>query len=104
MISFIIKYWLEFLFGILVGLLGLLWEKVRIHCKDIASMKKGVKILLKNEITNCYDQVITKNSITLFEKEVLIELYTQYKNLGGNGLVENIVEKINTIPLKNGGD
>ena len=48
MISFIIKYWLEFLFGILVGLLGLLWEKVRMHCKDIASMKKGVKILLKN--------------------------------------------------------
>lgn len=104
MISFISKYWLEFLFGIIISALGYLWKKVQTYYEDIESTKKGVMILLKNEITNCYDQVITKNSITLFEKEVLIELYKQYKNLGGNGLVEDIIEKINTIPLKNGGD
>lgn len=68
------------------------------------SIKSGVKILLKNEITNYYDEAILKNSITLFEKEMLIELYKQYKNLEGNGLIENLIEKIDTIPLKNGGD
>ena len=35
---------------------------------------------------------------------MLIELYKQYKNLEGNGLIENLIEKIDTIPLKNGGD
>lgn len=104
MINFIITYWLEVTFGIILSLITVLWQNIKTYHKKMESIKSGVKILLKNEITNYYDEAILKNSITLFEKEMLIELYKQYKNLEGNGLIENLIEKIDTIPLKNGGD
>ena len=104
MINFIITYWLEVIFGITLSLITVLWQNIKTYHKKMESIKSGVKILLKNEITNYYDEAILKNSITLFEKEMLIELYKQYKNLEGNGLIENLIEKIDTIPLKNGGD
>ncbi len=104
MINFIITYWLEVIFGIILSLITILWQNIKTYHKKMESIKSGVKILLKNEITNYYDEAILKNSITLFEKEMLIELYKQYKNLEGNGLIENLIEKIDTIPLKNGGD
>ena len=104
MINFIITYWLEVIFGIILILITVLWQNIKTYHKKMESIKSGVKILLKNEITNYYDEAILKNSITLFEKEMLIELYKQYKNLEGNGLIENLIEKIDTIPLKNGGD
>lgn len=104
MINFIITYWLEVIFGIILSLITVLWQNIKTYHKKMESIKSGVKILLKNQITNYYDEAISKNSITLFEKEMLIELYKQYKNLGGNGLIENLIEKIDTIPLKNGGD
>ncbi len=104
MINFIITYWLEVIFGIILSLITVLWQNIKTYHKKMESIKSGVKILLKNEITNYYDEAILKNSITLFEKEMLIELYKQYKNLEGNGLIENLIEKIDTIPLKNGSD
>ena len=104
MINFIITYWLEVIFGIILSLITVLWQNIKTYHKKMESIKSGVKILLKNEITNYYDEAILKNSITLFEKEMLIELYKQYKNLEGNGLIENLIEKIDTIPLKNGGN
>lgn len=104
MINFIITYWLEVIFGIILSLITVLWQNIKTYHKKMESIKSGVKILLKNEITNYYNEAILKNSITLFEKEMLIELYKQYKNLEGNGLIENLIEKIDTIPLKNGGD
>ena len=104
MINFIITYWLEVIFGIILSLITVLWQNIKTYHKKMESIKSGVKILLKNEITNYYDEAILKNSITLFEKEMLIELYKQYKNLEGNELNENLIEKIDTIPLKNGGD
>lgn len=104
MINFIITYWLEVIFGIILSLITVLWQNIKTYHKKMESIKSGVKILLKNEIKNYYDEAILKNSITLFEKEMLIELYKQYKNLEGNGLIENLIEKIDTIPLKNGGD
>ena len=104
MINFIITYWLEVIFGIILSLITVLWQNIKTYHKKMESIKSGVKILLKNEITNYYDEAILKISITLFEKEMLIELYKQYKNLEGNGLIENLIEKIDTIPLKNGGD
>ena len=104
MINFIITYWLEVIFGIILSLITVLWQNIKTYHKKMESIKSGVKILLKNEITNYYYEAILKNSITLFEKEMLIELYKQYKNLEGNGLIENLIEKIDTIPLKNGGD
>ena len=79
MINFIITYWLEVIFGIILSLITVLWQNIKTYHKKMESIKSGVKILLKNEITNYYDEAILKNSITL-------------------------IEKIDTIPLKNGGD
>ena len=72
MINFIITYWLEVIFGIILSLITVLWQNIKTYHKKMESIKSGVKILLKNEITNYYDEAILKNSITLFEKEMLI--------------------------------
>ena len=66
MINFIITYWLEVIFGIILSLITVLWQNIKTYHKKMESIKSGVKILLKNEITNYYDEAILKNSITLF--------------------------------------
>lgn len=104
MINFIIRYWIEFIFGLIISILGFIYKQICDHYKMIISTKNGVKVLLKNEIIKYYHEALTKNTITLFEKETLLDLYREYKQLGGNGLIENLIEKIDAIPLNNGGD
>ena len=37
-----------------------------------------------------------------FDKEIITELYEEYKNLGGNGIIEDMIDDISEIPLTKG--
>ena len=54
MISFIIKYWIEFLFGIVTSLIMVKFKKFKDHYEMIKETKNSICILIKNEIINAY--------------------------------------------------
>lgn len=44
--------------------------------------------------------LIKKEFNSLNEKQTLNNLYFEYKKLGGNGIINNIRDKIDKIPIK----
>lgn len=106
MLEFILKYWIEVGFGLIVGLTAFLYRKISHYYEMMNWTKNGVKVLLKDEIIRRYNEIKKEGSLSLFEKEAIIDLYQEYKNLGGNGMIEDVIDDISEIPIvkNHGGD
>ena len=100
MVEFIIKYWVEFLFGLIVSILTYLIKKIAtLHNKE-KSIENGVQALLRNELIRRYREYEIKGEITILDKENIEHLFTEYKNLGGNGTVAQMYEEMLELPIK----
>ncbi|MEG0825891.1 MAG: hypothetical protein RR404_00285 [Bacilli bacterium] len=97
--NFIVTYWVEFLFGILISATTYLIKKTTDYKKTLQSTTKGVQVLLKTKIIEHYNLYKQRNGISIYEKELVNELYKEYHNLGGNGVIESLKEQIDELPL-----
>lgn len=106
MLEFILKYWTQFLFGIMASFIFFLYRKIIRHYRIMNYTKNGVKVLLKGEIVRRYQEYKKLGCISIFDREIINDLYQEYKNLGGNGMIEDMIEDISDIPLDTecGGD
>ena len=66
----------------------------------INSTCEGVKILLKNRIIEKYYRFKSDGVISIFDKQIVNELYSEYHNLGGNGVISDIINEINELDIK----
>lgn len=93
----IIKHWLELIFG---SMLTYLAAKVKnIKMKNEAT-QRGVKAMLRNDIINLYEKYIHLGYMPLYARENLQELYKEYKNLDGNGVIEDLIRKVYALPTE----
>ncbi|MCI7240940.1 MAG: hypothetical protein MR550_00125 [Bacilli bacterium] len=97
--EYITKYLVEILFSFVSFLFVYLYKKVKSVISTMDSTKKSLLALTKNLFIQKYYFYKRQNSISLYEKEALTNLYAEYKKLGGNGVVENMFEEIDLIPL-----
>ena len=102
MLEFIMKYWIEFSFGLVISFITFLCKRINYYYKVMNSTKNGVKVLLKGEIIRRYNEYKKIGCLSLFDKEIITELYEEYKNLGGNGIIEDMIDDISEIPLTKG--
>lgn len=100
MIEFIIKYWLEFLFGVVIGVLGYVIKKLRGLYNKQKAVENGVQALLRNELIRRYREYETKGEMTILDKENVEHMFNEYENLGGNGTVKQMYEELLTLPIK----
>lgn len=68
-------------------------DEIRQH-----AVEKGVQALLRAEIIRIYNKYIEKRSIPIYERENLEHLYAEYKALGGNGVIEDLIDKLRDLP------
>lgn len=100
MLEFIIKYWLEFIFGIVIAFLAYVMKKIRsLHARERA-IENGVQALLRNELIRRYREYEIKGEISILDKENIEHLFKEYKNLGGNGTVAKMYEEMLELPIK----
>lgn len=99
MISFIIEYWLQFIFGIIISLIVTIYKRINKHYEKINTIQDSLKTLLKSRIISEFERIIKNNCITIFDKEIINDLYNEYTKLGGNGVIKDIVEKLNNLPI-----
>lgn len=104
--SFLIEYWMEFIFGLLISLIGYLLKKTKDYHNTLNFTKTSVILLLKVEIIEKYNEYKKQNCVSIYDRQILSELYEEYKNLGGNGLVNQIINEMENIKISNciGGD
>lgn len=104
MIDFIIKYWLEFLFSTFLAFMGIGFKMIKTKQdeqeKKNKAIENGVQALLRNELIRGYREYETKGEMSIIDKENIEHLFNEYKNLGGNGTVEQMYEELLTLPIK----
>lgn len=99
-LSWILKYWLEVLFGLITGGFTLLskhlYNKVKAEkeaerqelkemVQTITAVNSGMVCILHNELRRANREYTTRGYCTYDEKEELTEMYETYAALGGNG-------------------
>lgn len=99
--NLIVDYWLEFLFGSLISVVTFLIKKISDYKKILSFTTKGVQMLLKCKIIENYNMYKKRGIITIYEKEIMNELYKEYENLGGNGIIKYIKNELDELPLVN---
>lgn len=104
MLEQIIVYIITTILGIALGVVSSKLKKTKE--KDDEEKKKdeaielGVQALLRNEIIRRYREFESKGEISILDQENLDEMFTQYKNLGGNGTVKKMMNDLYELKTK----
>lgn len=121
MVEFIAKYWLEVVFGAIIGVLSFfvkkfytLWKqneiaqediKIQEALKDIRESNQNLleavlEVQRKQFMMDCYHLLSISDEITIDQFENIYKEYEIYRSLGGNGygstLFELVQDKYNT--------
>ena len=83
--------------GAVLGFLGTKLKKSR--KKDIA-IEEAVQALLRNESIRRYREYKAKGEMTILDRENIEAMFKQYKNLGGNGTVKELMDVLLEVPTK----
>lgn len=85
---------------IVTGLLGYLTGKIKSYKQRDINQQEALKCLLRSAITSKYYVYSELGAIPLYEKENLNYMNEQYKAMGGNSYITNIMKEINELPIK----
>ena len=102
MLTIVIKYWVEFAFGIIAaGLIAgykRLMDKQKKASAEQKAIADGVKALLRDRIIQSCNHHADKGYFPLYARENVEDLFKVYKALGGNGTVEYLVNETEKLP------
>lgn len=97
--EYITSHLIESLFTIISAICLFLYGKIKKTINTIAYNKATLLVITKDLFVQKYYLYTKIGSISLLEKESLNSLYQEYKKLGGNSVVDDLYQKINTLPL-----
>lgn len=82
------------------GVLGFITAKLKkSKNKDIA-IEEAVQALLRNELIRRYREYKAKGEMTILDRENIEAMFKQYKKLGGNGTVKELMNELLEVPTK----
>lgn len=64
----------------------------------------GMRSLLKYSIKNEYQRCSDQGFCSIADRENLEDMYDAYKQLGGNGTITGLMEKLRKMPTEEEGD
>ena len=82
------------------GLLGFFIAKFKDYKKRDEVQQEALKCLLRSNITSKYYVYTELGAITPYEKQNINYMHEQYKKMGGNSYVDEIIVEINKLPVK----
>lgn len=98
------EYWLKTLSGSVVGLFGFWGKKkikdLEIKLKEQEAIKLGLQAILRSELIREYERWTDKNYCPVYAKDNVQNIYKQYHELGQNGVIDGLVEKIMELPIE----
>lgn len=102
--EFILKYWVEVLLTGISSFVACTYKKIKKRFeeqdKKREAIENGVQALLRNELIKNFREYKQKGEITLLDKENMDHMFTEYFNLGGNGMVHEVYDEFKEIPIK----
>ena len=111
--DWIVKYWIEWIFGIVVAVLGGCYkhlsskvkkdrqdrmEKARQNELEMKALKEGMRALLKRQLIEDCEEAVRKGWCEPSIKESIQDMGSCYKALGGNGIIPPMIEQVTKLP------
>jgi len=101
--DFIAKYWLEFVFGLIVAALSAGYAKISKRLKDEKvrnqAIENGVRDILRMQILDTYDRCKAAGSISVSRKDAIDSAYNSYHALGGNGTITQVHNELMAMQI-----
>ena len=97
--EFIVKYWVEFAFGLIVAGLSAgyarLSRKFKSERAKNQAIENGLRDILRLQILDTYDKCVQNGRlITVSRKDAIDSAYNSYHALGGNGTITQVHTEI----------
>lgn len=97
--DFVVKYWVQELFALIIGLLTWLVKQVKVKKKEYGVLNEAIMALLHDRLYKACSFLIEKGYCTIEDRQNLEYLFVPYKSLGGNGTVESLYRKCLDLPI-----
>ena len=102
--EFIIKYWLEFIFGLAIAGLSFCIKTLQKKLKKQEAIQQGLLAILHDRLLQECNQYLSQGYIPLDKAEEILDnlkiIYDAYHSLGGNGTGTSIYKRTINLPLK----
>ena len=86
--------------SLFVSILLYIFNHIKYKTKEYDLIKEGVVAILHNKIYTLGKQYIEQEHISLEDMKDFEYLYDAYHNLGGNGTVTEIYERVKNLPIR----
>lgn len=111
--EWIVKYWVEWVFGLIIAILGGCFkhlsnkfkkeraerlEKAKRDEEEIKALKNGMRSLLRRQIIADCEAAQGEEYCDMTTKDTIKDMYDSYAALGGNGIVKIMVEQVTKLP------
>ena len=90
--------------GLFVSLGRYLGKKIQNNDVKTEAVKLGLQALLRDRLYQVYNHYQEKGYAPIYAKENFENMYTQYHNLGANGVMDEIREKFKNLPTERSGN
>ena len=101
--EFILKYWLEELFGLIVTGLTIGVTRINKKLKEEKvrnqAIENGVRDILRMQILDTYERCKVAGTITVSRKDAIDSAYNSYHALGGNGTITQVHNELMAMPI-----
>lgn len=102
--EWVIKYWVEWLFGIIAALLLLAYrtmaKKIKADHQRQEAMEEGVQAMLRADIIDQYNKWFDRGYFPIYARENVDYLSKAYFKLKGNGVVPDLLKALKELPTE----
>ena len=98
MLEFIAEHFLKVFLTTLTAIVGVLARQVVKMGVQYKASQRGTKALLANEITKAHNFYMKQRRCHVNEKRVVMDMHQEYKALGGNGILNKLINDILNLP------
>ena len=86
--------------GILTAVCRYFLARIRANDQKTDAVQKGVQALLRDRLISEYNTHLEKCYAPIYAKENFENMWTQYHNLGKNGVMDSIHESFMALPTE----
>lgn len=96
------KDWITILFGsgILLTAWRYLYGRIKANDRKTEAVQLGVQALLRDRLISEYNKYHDKGYAPIYARENFENMWTQYHNLGKNGVMDDVHEKFMELPTE----
>lgn len=99
-----VKYWVEWVFGIVAAALTAAYtrlsKRVKAYRAKQDAIEQGMQALLRDRIIQAYNHYTDKGFCPIYGRQNVESLYNAYHALGGNGTITELYNKLKSLPTE----